>query len=228
MIIKNLFENKVKLAISTLADGNMRAFSDADFTSTLENQSKLSSALNADVSHTARVLTTYINRKSFTEYYEVSDQTIQNHQITKPESELMLADGLITKSKDFALLLPLADCLGVIVYDESKHILGLLHSGRQNLEEDGAFKFIEFLKDNYGCDPADLQIYFSPHALDFQIFALDNATLSEAAISQLERSGVKREQIETTDIDTVKNPDYPSNSAGDKTTRFAVAIKLCA
>lgn len=226
MIIKNLFENKVKLAVSTLADGNMRAFGDADFTSTLANQSKLSSALNTDASHTARVLTTYINRKSFTEYYEVSDQTIQNHQITKPESELILADGLITKSEDFALLLPLADCLGVIVYDESKHILGLLHSGRQNLEEDGAFKFIKFLKDNYSCDPADLRIYFSPHALDFQIFALNNTTLSEAAISQLERAGVKREQIETTDIDTVTNPDYPSNSAGDKTMRFAVAIKL--
>jgi hypothetical protein len=227
MIIKNLFENKVKLAVSTLADGNMRAFSDADFTSTLANQSKLSSALSTDASHTARILTTYIDRKNFTEYYEISDQTIQNHQITKPESELMLADGLITKSEDFALLLPLADCLGVIVYDESKHILGLLHSGRQNLEEDGAFKFIEFLKDNYDCSPADLQIYFSPHALNFQIFALDNTTLSEAAISQLERAGVRRERIETTDIDTVTNSDYPSNSAGDKTTRFAVAVKLC-
>ena len=227
MIIKNLFENKVKLAVSTLTDGNMRAFSDADFTSTLANQSILSSALNADASHTARVLTTYIDRKSFTEYYEISDQTIQDHQIAKPESELMLADGLVTKSKDFALLLPLADCLGVIVYDSAKHILGLLHSGRQNLEEDGAYKFIEFLKDNYGCNPADLQIYFSPHALDFQIFALNNATLSEAAISQLERAGIKREQIKTTDIDTVTNPDYPSNSAGDKTIRFAVAVKLC-
>lgn len=228
MIIKNLFENKVKLAIATLADGNMRAFSDADFTSTLANQSKLSSALNTDASHTARVLTTYNDRKSFTEYYEISDQTIQDHRITKPESELILADGLVTKSEDFALLLPLADCLGVIFYDKSKHILGLLHSGRQNLEEDGAFKFIEFLKGNYDCNPADLQIYFSPHALDFQIFALNNATLSEAAISQLERAGIKREQIKTTDIDTVTNPDYPSNSAGDKTMRFAVAVKLCA
>lgn len=227
MLIQNLFDSKVKLAVSTLEDGNMRAFSDAEFESVLENQSKLAIALETTSDKTARVLTTYVDRKSFSEYYEVDSTTILEHTIEKSEPDLKLADGLITKSKDFALLLPLADCLGVVIYDPEQNILGLLHSGRQNLEEDGAYKFIEFLKDNYNCKPENLRAYFTPHAQDFEIYALDNAKLAEAAEEQLVRAGVKTENIERSEIDTVTNPDFPSNSAGDKTLRFAVAVKLC-
>lgn len=225
MLLLNLFNNKVTLAISTLENGNMRAFSDNEFETVLENQSKLSAALGTTADKTARVLTTYDNRKSFTEYYLVDSGTISEHVITKPESDLMLADGLITK-EDYVLLLPLADCLGVIVYDETQNILGLLHSGRQNLEEDGAFKFVEQLKAEFGCKPENLKIYFTPHAQNFEIFKLNNAKLSEAAEEQLLRAGVKAENIERSNIDTVSNEQFPSNSAGDKTTRFAVAVRL--
>ena len=227
MKLLQLFDGKVSLAISTIADGNMRSFGEAEFDEVLQNQRKLCAELGADARNTARVLTTYDRRASFCEYYEIDSKSITKHQITKPESELVLADGLVTKSADFALLLPLADCLGVIIYDETQGILGLLHSGRQNLEEDGAFKFIEFLQKNYNCQPENLRVYFSPHAQNFEIFALNHAKLAEAATNQLARAGVPVEIIERSDIDTVTNPDFPSNSAGDKTNRFAVAVKLC-
>ena len=227
MLIQNLFNNKVLLAISTREDGNMRAFSDAEFETVLENQSKLSIALETTTNKTARVLTTYVDRKSFSEYYEITGETLPEHTIEKPESDLIVADGLVTKSKDFALLLPLADCLGIVAYDELQGILGFLHSGRQNLEEDGAYKFVDFLKNHYNCKAKDLQIYFTPHAQDFEIYALNHAKLAEAAEEQLIRAGVEAENIERSDIDTVTNPDFPSNSAGDKTNRFAVAVKLC-
>ena len=227
MLVQNLFDNKVQLAISTRKDGNMRAFSDAEFEAVLENQSKLSVALGTTANKTARVLTTYIDRKSFSEYYEITEKTLPEHTIEKPETDLIVADGLVTKSKDFALLLPLADCLGVVFYDEAQGILGLLHSGRQNLEEDGAYKFVEFLKDNYNYRPEDLQAYFTPHAQNFEIYALNHAKLAEAAKEQLIRAGIKPQNIKRSDIDTVTDPDFPSNSAGDKTNRFAVAVKLC-
>ena len=227
MKLLQLFDGKVSLAISTITDGNMRSFGEAEFDEVLQNQRKLCAELGADARNTARVLTTYDGRASFCEYYEIDSKSIADHQITKPESELVLADGLVTKSADFALLLPLADCLGVIIYDEAQGILGLLHSGRQNLEEDGAYKFVEFLKDNYNCKAEDLQAYFTPHAQNFEIYALNHAKLAEAAEEQLVRAGAKAENIERSDIDTATNPDFPSNSAGDKTMRFAVAVKLC-
>ncbi len=226
MILQKLFDDKVTLAISTLADGNMRAFNDGEFEQVLENQGKLAIALGLTADKTARVLTTYVDRKSFTEYFEINDETLSEHVVEKSEPDLLCADGLVATSSDYALLLPLADCLGVVVYDVEQNILGLLHSGRQNLEEDGAFKFVEFLKENYDCCPENLRVYFSPHAQNFEIFALNNARLAEAAEAQLVRAGVRAENIERSDIDTVTKPDFPSNSAGDKTTRFAVAVRL--
>lgn len=226
MKLLQLFDGKVSLAISTITDGNMRSFGEAEFDEVLQNQRKLCAELGADARNTARVLTTYDGRASFCEYYEIDSKSIADHQITKPESELVLADGLVTKSADFALLLPLADCLGVIIYDEAQGILGLLHSGRQNLEEDGAFKFAEYSKEEYGCEPENLRVYFSPHAQNFEIFALNHAKLAEAATNQLARAGVPVEIIERSDIDTVTDSEFPSNSAGDKTLRFAIAAKI--
>lgn len=226
MIRLKLLGDKVSLVISTLTDGNMRAFSDAEFDSVLADQAKLVAELGVAPEKTARVLTTYNNRKCFTEYYAVDDGSILEHAITAPEKKLKLADGLATNNKNLALLLPLADCLGIIVYDQEHQIMGLLHSGRQNLEEDGAFKFIEFLQKRFGIDPRNVKVYFSPHAQNFEIFALNNAKLAEAAEEQLVRAGVDAKNIERSDIDTVTNSDFPSNSAGDKTTRFAVAVKM--
>ena len=224
MIRRELFGGAVLLGISTLGDGNMRAFSDAEFGSVLANQQKLIEAIGANAA--ARVLTTYVNRVAFTEYYSVDSDSNAKHSIEKPEARLQLADGLVTKDVSLALLLPLADCLGVVVYDAEQKILGLLHSGRQNLEEDGAYKFIEYLKAKFACEPKNLRVYFSPHAQSFKIFALNNAGLSEAAEEQLLRAGIKSEQIERSSVDTVTDINYPSNSAGDKTTRFAIAVRL--
>lgn len=226
MIIQKLFNDRVILATSMRKDGNMRAFSETEFDEVLKNQNTIVTALGGHSDNTARVLTTYLERKSFTEYYEINNQTITKHVINKPETALKLADGLVTRTRDYTLLLPLADCLGVVFFDSEQNILGLLHSGRQNLEEDGAYKFVESLKQNYNCKPQNLKVYLTAHAQNFEIYALNHAKLAEAAREQLLRAGIKSENIETSDIDTVTNPDFPSNSTGDKTTRFAVAVKL--
>lgn len=226
MIIQKLFNNQVILATSMRKDGNMRAFSETEFDEVLKNQNTIVTALGCRSDNTARVLTTYLERKSFTEYYEINDRTITEHVINKPETALKLADGLVTRTRDYILLLPLADCLGVVFFNPEQNILGLLHSGRQNLEEDGAYKFVEFLKQNYNCKPQNLKVYLTAHAQNFEIYALNHAKLAEAAREQLLRARIKAENIEASDIDTVTNPDFPSNSTGDKTMRFAVAVKL--
>lgn len=146
MIIQKLFNDQVLLATSMRKDGNMRAFSETEFDEVLKNQNTIVTALGGRSDNTARVLTTYFERKSFTEYCEINDRTITEHAINKPETALKLADGLVTRTRDYTLLLPLADCLGVVFFDPEQNVLGLLHSGRQNLEEDGAYKYVEFLQ----------------------------------------------------------------------------------
>lgn len=216
---------KVLFVESTRSDGNMRAFSEDEEPEVVSRQTRVAKGCDTTSDKTARVLTTY-DRGTYLEYFEVSDNNLTDFCILKPESKLKTADGLVTKSKDIALLLPLADCLGVVLYDARQEILALVHSGRQNLEEDGAYKFVNFLKEKMACRPEDLRAYLSPHAQNFEIYKLNNAKLAEAAREQLMRAGVPEDSIETSSVDTVTDFDYPSNSAGDKFERFAICVKM--
>ena len=205
---------------STLSDGNMRVFGAENETEIIKNQISLGARIG--VSDIARIRTTYDDRTDFTRYYEITDKNLDDFEVTKTEVAIPVSDGLYTTLKEVGLLLPIADCLGIVVYDPKTEVLGLLHSGRQNLEQEGAKKFIDELVERYCINPVDLKVFFSPCAQNYEIYALGNQKLPDAAKVQLEKAGVKPENIEESGIDTVADPRFPSSSAGDKTTRFAI------
>ncbi len=198
----------------------MRVFGAENETEIIKNQISLGARIG--VSDIARIRTTYDDRTDFTRYYEITDKNLDDFEVTKTEATIPVSDGLYTTLKEVGLLLPIADCLGIVVYDTKTEVLGLLHSGRQNLEQEGAKKFIEELVERYYINPADLKVFFSPCAQNYEIYALENQKLPDAAKAQLKKAGVKPENIEESGIDTVTDPRFPSASAGDKTTRFAI------
>ena len=209
-----------KIAYSTLADGNMRVFDAKDEAEIIKNQMNLGARIG--VSDIARIRTTYDSRTDFTRYYEITNENLDDFRITKKEGTIPVSDGLYTRISEIGLLLPIADCIGIVIYEPKTGVLGLLHSGRQNLEQRGATKFVENLVEKFGLNPADLEVFFSPCAQNYEIYALENQKLPEAAKSQLEKAGVKPENIKESGIDTVTDPRFPSASAGDKTSRFAI------
>lgn len=222
MIKPDFSEKNVKIAFSTLDDGNMRVFGAENEVGIIENQAKLGASISLNRESIARIHTTYNIRTDYTRYFEITPENLSDFVITAPESTIPISDGLYTRITGIGLLLPIADCLGIVVYDPKTEILGLIHSGRQNLEQDGAARFIENLKTE-GVNPADLKIYFSPCAKNYKIETL-NQTIPEAARTQLLKTGVNPEAIEESEIDVVTDPRFPSNSAGDKTTRFAIIV----
>ena len=121
--------------------------------------------------------------------------------------------------------MPLADCLGVVVFDKKQKIVGLLHSGRQNIEQNGPKKFIEYFVNNFDSGVRDIKLWFSPYALNYRIFKLENKGLGEAAREQFVNAGILPDNIIDSKIDTVGSDDFPSNSSGDATKRFAVIVK---
>lgn len=215
---------RVKIGISEIKDGNMRVFDGQDENKIIENQIKLGNFIETE--KIARLKTTYENRENFTSYLEITDDNFSEFNIENPENKIPVSDGLVTKIENVGLLLPLADCLGIIVFDEEKNLLGLLHSGRHNIEENGPKKFIEFLKEKYKIDPKNLKIYFSPCAKNYEIYKFENKKLPDVAEEQLVSAGVTPENILKSEIDTVTSENFPSNSNGDKTARFAIATKM--
>ncbi len=227
MLKQILFNGAVAIGISELGDGNMRFF-EGDEDEVILNQEKLGKVISLTGNNIARVRTTYDGRKSFTEYYEITNENLSEYTINSHEKQIPVSDGLITKSADTGLFLPLADCLGIVVFDEEHNLVGLLHAGRQNVEQFGPKKFIEYLVENFESNPAHLQIYFSPHATKYQLFEFDNKYLPAVAKEQLVEAGVMLGNIIDPEISTVDAENFPSHSNGDHKTRFAIAVKRIA
>lgn len=225
MIKQVLFDGNVEVGISEISDGNMRFFGDGNENEIIENQKKLGKALDLSGDKIARIRTIYSDRKNFTDYHEITDKNLLEYAIVNSEKQIPVSDGLTTKCSNIGILLPLADCLGIVVFDEEHQVTGLLHSGRQNVEQYGPKKFVKYFVKNYGSNPEKLKVYFSPHALYYQVYKIDNKLLTESAKEQLIEAGVLLENIVDYKIDTVNNANLPSHSSGDTTQRFAIVVK---
>lgn len=225
MIKKSLFNSQIEVVVSDLSDGTMRYFGNGDEQPIIENQQKLGTTLGLASNKIARVRTVYDGRTNYAEYYEVTPENLNRYSIANPESSIVISDGLVTKHREIGILLPLADCLGAVVYSEKQGLVGLLHAGRHNIEQNGPALFIKYLKNHFNVNPAELKLYFSPYAISYQITKLHNQTMQEAALEQFIKSGVLIENIIDPGIDTTISKNYPSSSMGDKTNRFAVAVK---
>lgn len=224
MIKQVLFEGEVEVGISEIGDGDMRFFG-GDENEIIANQSKLGSVIGLEGEKVTRIRTVYEGREQYTDYGEITDDNLRDYSILKPEVQIPISDGLVTKCREVGILLPLADCLGMVVFDEKQRIVGLLHAGRHNIEQGGPEKFVRLFVDSYDSDPKDLKIYFSPCALNYEITALDNKKIPDAAKEQLLRSGVLEKNIIEPGVDTFTDERFPSCSAGDGSKRFAVVMK---
>lgn len=224
MIKQILFGGKVEVGISEIGDGNMRFFG-GDEGEIIRNQGKLGEAVALGGDRVARVRTIYDGREGFTDYAEITEGNVMEYSISNFERRIPVSDGLVTRCVDVGILLPLADCLGMVVFDEERGVVGLLHSGRQNVEQGGPRKFIEYFVENFGSEAGRLKVYFSPHATGYRVFGLGGKTLSEAAVEQIVGAGVLPGNIVDSRIDTVSSSEFPSYSSGDKTERFAVVVR---
>ena len=220
-----LFDDKVTVGISDIHDGTMRFFGEGDEKEIIERQKKLGELITLDGKRVARLKTVYEGRDDYTRYDEITEDNVLEYSIDNSESAIPVTDGLITKCGGVGLLLPIADCLGMVVFDEKQRILGLLHAGRQNIEQDGPRKFIEMLVNEYGCGARELKVFFSPCAQNYCITKLEGEKIPDAARRQIFEVGVLAENIIDDKIDTVTSEDYPSRSAGDMVNRFAIVVK---
>ncbi|MDR0591173.1 MAG: laccase domain-containing protein [Candidatus Nomurabacteria bacterium] len=225
-------DGKVVIGLSTVTDGDMR-LAEKTGDALLAVRANIANFLHRtgfSLEGTALVLMRY-DKDDFTQY-QVIDGAWAGKGMTLAEA-VPAADGLATTARDLGLFLPLADCLGVVLYDPEHQALMVSHLGRHNLLQNGATRSVEFMTKQFSSKPERLQIWLSPAGgkENFPIWARDNKGLRELALEQFAAASVNSKNITSDETDTTISHDYFSHSQSLKTgeglnKRFAIVARL--
>lgn len=244
-------KNELLTGMSSIEDGNMRfAIVGADDdAAVLANRKRFLENTGLSIGRTELVYVTF-DSDHFTRFRSVSGDTMGQGMEVPGGSQP--ADGLATTESSLGLFLPLADCNGLILYDQPHHALMVVHVGRHSTIEDGAKKAVGFMSEQFGTRSADVLAWLSPavgknsYAMEAQPsnakhfnFVGDNRweqfrrvngdkvfiDLSGYNRQGLIEAGLLPENIEVSDIDTATDPRYPSHSSGDL-GRYAIVAAL--
>lgn len=160
---------------------------------------------------------------------------------SKPETEPQ-CDAFITEEKELTIMVKVADCQGVLMYDPVTHSTASVHSGWRGSTMNILGKAVQAMSDQFGSDPADLLVAISPslgpccaefsdpesELPDFcQTFVDERRHVDFWSLSkqQLAEVGVPEAQIELAGICTKCTPGYFSHRNGDS-GRMGVFVTL--
>ncbi len=220
---------KLVIAISKVSDGNMLIHNDKSNIEVVNNRKTFLAKNDIDINQTTRVSIVY-NGDDYCRYFEVSEDQ-KGHGMF--DIETAAADGLVTLHPNHALFLPLADCVGAVIFDPERNVLMVSHLGRHSLGQKGGQKSIEYLVNKFYCDPSKINVWLTPSAgkENYPLYSFNNRSMKEVATEQFLLSGVVPRNIHDDLTDTTKDSQYFSHSEfikGNRPTdgRFAVVAMI--
>lgn len=128
-------------------------------------------------------------------------------------------DALVTNKKGIPLMIQVADCQAILMYDPVKQVVAAIHAGWKGLVQDVSGATLKVLRMHYGVDPATVLVAVSPSLgpqsaffsnpeaelpFSFRPF-IDNqkrVDLWEYSVQQLQSHGVQKNNIELARICT--------------------------
>jgi len=119
-------------------------------------------------------------------------------------------DGLITNMKNVALVTSLADCQGILLYDDNKKVIGNIHSGWKGTFDKIIENAIKLMINEFGCNPKDIEAYITPSIMDC-CFEVDEDVknmfqnkFQDINIDELIKLGEIKEEKQKYYIDTIE------------------------
>ncbi len=165
--------------------------------------------------------------------------------VFEPGKELYTADGIITDMEEVFLVIQVADCQSIMLYDPQKRVIANIHSGWRGSIKNIAGKCVEKMTDAFGCNPdnilAGIAPSLGPCCAEFKNYTQEipeNLWQYKAddkpyfdfwqmSMDQLLDKGIKKENIENMNICTQCNTQDFYSYRGEKTTgRFACVIAM--
>lgn len=170
------------------------------------------------------------------------------------EEGILQTDALVTETPDVALMVLVADCAAVLLYDPVKRAVGIAHGSWRGTVGGIGVRTVQKMVDEFGCRPEEIQAGISPsigpccyQVGEEVISALKGSfpdqweryivpksrgsvhfDLWEALRGQLIETGMREEKIETAGICTACHTDlfYSHRGENGRTGRNGVVIVL--
>ena len=219
----------LNIAVSKVSDGSMKITGSPNPQDIVDNRIRFFERNNLVLTDAVLVPLTYGGDNYCR--YSIVDGEDKSKGINKPFE--LEADGLLTQTKGLVLFLPLADCIGAVLYDPTTNSLMLTHLGRHNLEQDGGRQSVVYMTTKTGANPADIKAWLGPaaDATNYPLISFAGASLHQVATRQLQSAGILSENISKSPIDTTSDDNYYSHSQFKKGKqeidgRFAVAVMM--
>ncbi|MBN2306848.1 polyphenol oxidase family protein [Candidatus Peregrinibacteria bacterium] len=163
-------------------------------------------------------------------------------EVNEKPDELPQCDAFITRQKELPIMVKVADCQGIILYDPTTHSAAAVHSGWRSSCLNILGKAVKRMQDFFGSSPTDLVAAISPSLgpccaefSDPKIelpafcypFIRDNNHVDfwGLSMSQLQAAGIPPSQIECAGQCTKCQPGFLSHRKGDS-GRMGVFVKL--
>lgn len=159
--------------------------------------------------------------------------------------DIHTADAVITDRKNLALLIQVADCQSVMLYDPQKGVIANIHSGWRGSVNNIIGRCVVQMQDEFGCRPDDMLAGISPslgpccaefihykREIPERLWRYKAETKPyfnfwKMSEDQLTKAGLHKENIETMAICTKCRTDEFYSYRGEKITgRFACVISM--
>jgi YfiH family protein len=163
----------------------------------------------------------------------------------EPGKDTYTADGVITDIKNIFLVIQVADCQAIMLYDSQKKVIANLHSGWRGSINNIIGNCIDKMIESFGCRPENIIAGISPSLgsccsefvnykdeipqdlWKYKINDKNYFDFWEMSADQLMDRGIKKENIENLKICTKCNTNDFYSYRGEKTTgRFACVISM--
>lgn len=193
----------------------------------LENHRRFANALGYDEKRLV-----FSNQVHLTNIYKVEKKDI-GKGITR-ESDIIEIDGLVTNEPRIPLITFYADCVPLFFYDPVMKVIAMAHSGWKGTVSMIGKKMVDFMEKEYGCCANNIICAIAPSICqncyevsedvamyfvevfgndygDTLLYAKGNGkyqlNLHKACEITLLNAGIKKENLDITDICTCCNPD---------------------
>lgn len=241
-LLKN--QKTLKHAFSTRNEGNM-SFKFGDDDEVLSNRRSFLDELGISLADCVVI------NASHSDEIMVVDENKKGRGAFELDSAVT-ADGYLCSQKGIFLVLLIADCLSVVVFDSKKNVFGLFHAGWESTDKRVASVGVKKMVEEFGCDPKNMVAALGPcikkesyrfedpvqkNSEEWEPFLTDDEegrTMIDIVgynTQQLTDAGIVRDNIEISDVNTATDDRFfshyhDSRIEGREEGRFACVVGL--